>query len=154
MRIGNWKIIADKDLQKFQLYQIKTDWKEVHDLAEKHPDKLAELKAIFLEVWAGVETEGPSEWWKNQAEKSREKQSGRKKSDKLPEGKDATGDFAIVRGTQVTKSDFGCLLDTCATSASTPKTTGPSSPKASVSSSSAYGPSGAVFFSKFVRNRR
>ena len=112
MRIGDWKIVADKDLKEFQLYQIKEDGKEENDLAQKHPDKLAELKKKFLEVWEGVEKEGPSEWWKNQAEQGRKKQSRKKKSSKLPEGTDSTGDFQIVKGANVTQSDFGYLLDT------------------------------------------
>ena len=112
MRIGDWKIVADKDLKNFQLYQIKTDWKEEHDLAEENPNKLAELKEKFLEVWTGVEKEGPSEWWENQAEEGRKKQSRKKKSVKLPEGKDATGDFQIVKGAKVSRSDFGYVLDT------------------------------------------
>lgn len=112
MRIGDWKIVADKDLKEFQLYQIKKDWKEENDLAKEHPEKLAELKEKFLEVWAGIEKEGPSEWWKNQAEEGRKKQSRKKKSAKLPAGKDATGDFSIVKGAKVTASEFGYLLDT------------------------------------------
>ena len=66
LRIGEWKIVADKSFTKFQLYQIETDWKEEHDLASKNPEKLAELKAKFFEVWKGIEAEGPREWWEKE----------------------------------------------------------------------------------------
>ena len=71
------------------------------------PEKLAEMKAKFMEVWAGVEREGPSEWWANQPTGGR-----RKKGPKLSKGKDTSGDFDIVKGATVSKSDFGYLLDT------------------------------------------
>jgi len=112
MRIGDWKIVADEKLEEFQLYEIKKDWKEKNDLAKEHPDKLAELKAKFLEVWEGVEKEGPSEWWKRQADQERRNQGRKKKSGKLAEGKDESGDFGLVRGGKVTTSKFGYLLDT------------------------------------------
>ena len=106
MRIGDWKIIADQGLKKFQLYLISKDQKEEHDLAAEMPDKLAEMKQKFLEVWAGVEKEGPHEWWKNQPQGGR-----RKKGPQLPNGTDRTGDFQIVKGATVTNSDLGYVLD-------------------------------------------
>lgn len=112
MRIGDWKIVADEKLKQFQLYEITKDWKEENDLAKEHPEKLAELKAKFLEVWEGVEKEGPSEWWEGQAAQSRKNQGRKKKSGKLAEGKDESGDFDIVRGGLVTANEFGYLLDT------------------------------------------
>ena len=66
MRIGDWKIVADKTLTEFQLYEIETDWKEENDLAEAKPEKLAEMKETFLEVWKGIEAEGPRDWWENE----------------------------------------------------------------------------------------
>lgn len=107
MRIGDWKIVADQKLQKFQLYQIAKDSQEQNDLATAMPEKLAEMKAKFMEVWAGVEKEGPNEWWANQPTGGR-----RKKGPKLSKGKDTSGDFDIVKGATVSKSDFGYLLDT------------------------------------------
>ena len=106
MRMGDWKIVADEKLEKFQLYLIAKDWKEENDLAAEMPEKLAEMKAKFLEVWKGVENEGPKEWWANQS------QGRRKKGPKLSDGEDKSGDFAVVKGATVSKSDFGYLLDT------------------------------------------
>ena len=106
MRIGDWKIVASQDLQKFQLYEIEKDWKEENDLAEEMPEKLAEMKRQFMKVWDGVEKEGPSEWWKNQPQGGRKKKGG-----KLKPGTDKTGDFDIVKGGTVTKTELGYLLE-------------------------------------------
>jgi arylsulfatase A len=108
MRIGDWKIVADRTLTEFQLYEIEKDWKEEHDLAAEKPEKLAEMKAKFMEVWRGIETEGPREWWEN--EKLREKAPKRTKAKQVGDGKDETGNWPIVRGGTVSKSAFGYRL--------------------------------------------
>ncbi|MEO1616676.1 MAG: sulfatase-like hydrolase/transferase [Planctomycetota bacterium] len=107
MRIGDWKIIADQKLEKYQLYKISEDYKEEHDLAAEMPEKLAEMKQQFLEVWNGVEKEGPSEWWANQPQAGK-----RVRSPKLNGGTDRTGRFDVVKGATVSKSELGYLLDT------------------------------------------
>lgn len=108
MRIDEWKIVANEDLTKFQLYQIEEDWKEENDLAASKPEKLEEMKAKFLEVWKGVEAEGPSDWWKNVP---RSEQTKKKAGGKLKAGTDKSGDWDLVRGGSVEKSEFGYLLD-------------------------------------------
>ena len=106
MRIGDWKLVADRSLEKFQLYDIQKDWKEENDLASSNPEKLLEMKEKFMEVWNGVEAEGPSEWWKNQPDGGK-----KKRGKKLADGTDESGDFDVVKGASVSKSDFGYLLD-------------------------------------------
>ena len=69
MRIGDWKLVGDETLTKFQLYEIQKDWKEERDLAESMPEKTEEMKQRLLEVWQGIETEGPDEWWKSERQK-------------------------------------------------------------------------------------
>ncbi len=108
LRIGDWKIVGDEALQKFQLYEIEKDWKEQTDLAVKMPEKLASMKAALLKVHGEVEKEGPSEWWVNEKPRQRGK---RTKGKKLSEGKDETGDWEIVKGGTVTKDGEGYLLD-------------------------------------------
>lgn len=107
MRIGDWKIIADDKLEKFQLYAITKDSLEQHDLAAEMPGKLAEMKSQFLAVWRGVEEEGPRKWWANIPQGGR-----RRKGAELSSGTDQTGDFDVVKGGTVSKSEFGYLLDT------------------------------------------
>lgn len=109
MRMGDWKVVANSDFSQFQLYEIESDWKEERDLAETMPGKLAEMKTKFLEVWTDIEREGPSEWWENEPDdpKKQKKRGG----SKLSKGEDKTGDWDIVRGGTVSKTDFGYQLD-------------------------------------------
>lgn len=69
LRIGDWKLVGDETLTKFQLYEIQKDWKEERDLAPTMPDKTEEMKRRLFEVWKQIESEGPSEWWKNEPQK-------------------------------------------------------------------------------------
>lgn len=71
MRIGDWKVVTDKKFEVFQLYKIQEDWQEKNDLAEEMPEKLEEMKARFFEVWAGIEAEGPRDWWENEPSRKR-----------------------------------------------------------------------------------
>ena len=88
LRIGEWKIVGDKALDKFQLYKIEEDWKEQKDLAAKMPEKLAFMKTALLKVHDEVEREGPSEWWINEPPRKRGKRAARKTGEELKaEGK-------------------------------------------------------------------
>jgi arylsulfatase A len=111
MRIDEWKVVVDEDLTRFQLYQIEEDWKEEHDLAAENPEMLAQMKAKFLEVWKGIEDEGPSEWWKNVPKSEQQKKKSKKPGAELKAGTDESGDWDTVRGGTLKKSDFGYHLD-------------------------------------------
>lgn len=63
LRIGDWKLVGNDTLTKFQLFEIQKDWQEKNDLAESMPEKTEEMKKSLLEVWKKIETEGPQEWW-------------------------------------------------------------------------------------------
>ena len=69
MRIGDWKIVGDETLTKFQLYDVQKDWKEEHDIASEHPEKTEEMKEQLLKLWASIEKEGPHEWWEAETQK-------------------------------------------------------------------------------------
>ena len=69
LRIGDWKLVGNDTMTKFQLYEIQKDWKEENDLASQMPEKTEEMKQILFKVWKGIETEGPSEWWKGERNK-------------------------------------------------------------------------------------
>lgn len=73
MRIGDWKIVTDRKFEKFQLYEIQKDWQEKNDLASEMPEKLAEMKQKFFEVWKGIEAEGPRDWWENEPPRKKKK---------------------------------------------------------------------------------
>ena len=108
MRIGDWKIVADETLTEFQLYEIEKDWQETTNLAKGKPEKLAEMKKKFMEVWKGIEAEGPREWWEGEPTKTSSRKP--KKSAEIGEGRDKSGDWPIVLGGTVTKSDFAYRL--------------------------------------------
>lgn len=69
MRIGDWKIVGDETLTNFQLFNVPKDWQEENDLAEKMPEKTAEMKAQIIELWKGIVKEGPNEWWENERQR-------------------------------------------------------------------------------------
>jgi arylsulfatase A len=63
MRIGDWKILADESLTKFELYNLKSDSQEETELSAAEPAKLAEMKSALVQLNAEIEAEGP-DWWK------------------------------------------------------------------------------------------
>lgn len=69
MRIGDWKIVGDETLTKFQLYEVQKDWQEKNDLAKKMPEKTEEMKKTLLKLWADIVEEGPNEWWESERQK-------------------------------------------------------------------------------------
>ncbi len=69
LRIGDWKLVGDETLTKFQLYEIQKDWKEETDLSKKMPQRTESMKKQLFEVWKQIESEGPDEWWKNERQK-------------------------------------------------------------------------------------
>jgi arylsulfatase A-like enzyme len=51
VRQGDWKLVSQKPLNKWELYNIKTDRSELNDVSAQHPDKVNELIAMYNE-WA------------------------------------------------------------------------------------------------------
>jgi arylsulfatase len=51
VRVGDWKLVAKGPGGAWELYDIKSDRTETHDLAAKHPEKVSELREKW-EVWA------------------------------------------------------------------------------------------------------
>lgn len=63
MRIGDWKIVADEPLTKFELFNLARDPKEADELSAAEPAKFAEMKAALIKLNTEIEAEGP-DWWK------------------------------------------------------------------------------------------
>lgn len=63
MRIGDWKILADEGLTKFELYNLRRDRAEKTELSAQEPAKLAEMTAALRKLNAEIEAEGP-DWWR------------------------------------------------------------------------------------------
>jgi len=65
LRIGDWKIVADEDLIRFELYNLAADPHETTDLAAKEPATFTRLKQALLRMDAEVKAEGP-DWWRRE----------------------------------------------------------------------------------------
>ena len=69
LRIGDWKLVGNDTLSKFQLYEIERDWKEQNDLAAAMPEKTEAMKKKLFAIWKSIEAEGPDHWWKAERQK-------------------------------------------------------------------------------------
>lgn len=74
MRIGDWKILADEPLKKFELYHVQRDRAEQQELSAAEPAKFAEMKQALIKLNAEIEAEGPP-WWKTYDHGARKKES-------------------------------------------------------------------------------
>ena len=59
MRDGDWKILADAELSKFELYNLKQDVGEQHDLADAEPERLRAMAAALRKLHDEIKAEGP-----------------------------------------------------------------------------------------------
>lgn len=58
MRRGDWKILADTALTKFELYNLKDDLAEQNDLSQQEPRRLAEMKQTLKALHTQIDAEG------------------------------------------------------------------------------------------------
>jgi arylsulfatase A len=109
LRVGDYKIIGSDDRSKFELYNIAADWQETTNLASTDPERFASLKAQLIAQDQAVLADGPG-WWKNDIKRTKAPKKGAKTSEPNV-GKDETGDFDIVLGGRITKSELGYRLE-------------------------------------------
>ena len=81
LRDGDWKIMADQGLTKFELYDLKADPRETTDLAAKEPERLQALQKTLRRLHDEIEREGP-QWWRQEVEA--EPKPNKKKAAELP----------------------------------------------------------------------
>jgi len=60
LRDGDWKILSNADLSKFELYNLSRDREEKQDLAASEPPRLAQLVAALKQLHAEIKAEGPT----------------------------------------------------------------------------------------------
>lgn len=77
LRVGDWKIVADEELTKFELYNLSDDREETAELSSRHPEKFEEMKAILIKHDAEVKAEGPDWWMHDDWEAARRRERGR-----------------------------------------------------------------------------
>ena len=63
MRDGDWKLLADGDLQEFEMYNLRADPRELHNAAGLRPmAKFEELKEKLVKLHEGVKADMPKNW--------------------------------------------------------------------------------------------
>lgn len=60
VRDGDWKLLANADLTKFELYNLKADRSETRDISLTEPAQVAALSAKLKHLHAEVKAEGPT----------------------------------------------------------------------------------------------
>ncbi len=58
IREGPWKLLANAELDKFELYNLVEDVGEARNLAEKHPERVKQLAAEMKRLHAEINAEG------------------------------------------------------------------------------------------------
>jgi len=59
MRQGDFKILADNEMTKFELYNLRKDIAEEHNLAESQPERLEAMKKTLAQLHTEIDAEGP-----------------------------------------------------------------------------------------------
>jgi len=59
MRQGEWKILADNAMTMFELYNVRTDIAEEHNLAGSQTKRLEAMKKTLAKLHAEIDAEGP-----------------------------------------------------------------------------------------------
>ena len=58
LREGPWKLLADAELDKFELYNLVDDVGEKKNLADKHPDRVKQMAAEMKRLHEEIQAEG------------------------------------------------------------------------------------------------
>lgn len=59
MRQGDWKILADNEMTKFELYNLREDLTEQQNLALSNPERLETMKKTLIKLHTEIDAEGP-----------------------------------------------------------------------------------------------
>ena len=60
LRQGDWKILANTALTQFELYNLRKDIAEKHNLAQSEPQQLERMKEALAKLHAEIDAEGPT----------------------------------------------------------------------------------------------
>lgn len=58
LRDGPWKLLADADFGKFELYNVVDDVGEGKNLAKQHPERVQKMAATMKRLHAEIQAEG------------------------------------------------------------------------------------------------
>jgi arylsulfatase A len=59
MRRGDWKILANNQMTRFDLYNLRSDLAERNDLADTQPERLEQMKQTLAKLHTQIDAEGP-----------------------------------------------------------------------------------------------
>lgn len=110
VRDGDWKLLANEAMDKFELYNLKDDVKETTDLAAKEPQRVAQMHRTMASLVADM-AKGAPEWNTGEKKRGAGKTRKGKPAASLPPNTAGTGDFAMVQGAEVSKTTDGYLID-------------------------------------------
>lgn len=74
MRQGDFTILADPAMKKFELYDIKNDPQQKNDLVETEKERFMQMRETLIRLNAEIEKEGP-DWWRNYQEGKKKKET-------------------------------------------------------------------------------
>ena len=63
MREGDWKIIANSSMTKFELFNLKNDPAETKDLSKASPERFNAMKESFIAIDKEVLNGDGPKWW-------------------------------------------------------------------------------------------
>jgi hypothetical protein len=63
MRQGDWKVLANEDLTRFELYNLARYLAEEHDMTRIEPTRLAQMKKTLKTLHTQIAAEAPQ--WPN-----------------------------------------------------------------------------------------
>lgn len=72
MRQGDYHLLANLELTRFELYNLKDDPKETKDLVKLEPKVFERMRDTLTRLNAEIEKEGP-DWWRGYEEKKKKK---------------------------------------------------------------------------------
>lgn len=70
MRQGDWTLLANVELSKFELYNLKNDPGQTTNLSSKEAARLQTMRDALTTLHHEIEAEGPT-WWKGYSEKKK-----------------------------------------------------------------------------------
>jgi arylsulfatase A len=59
IRQGDWKILSNNEMTKCELYNLRKDIAEQHNLTESQPERLEAMKKVLAKLHSEIDAEGP-----------------------------------------------------------------------------------------------
>lgn len=110
VRDGDWKLMANDAMDKFELYNLKTDMKETTDLAAKAPQRVEQMHKTMAALVADM-AKGAPEWQRGEKKRAPKKSKTKSAATTPTPTTPGAADFAVVQGAEVGKTADGYIID-------------------------------------------